>query len=142
MIQKFKQKKFARQMLTSLYGINTCTANKIIGLLALHPLSLSRELSRRKYSEPLGQILDSLRIGFRLRLIIFSRICLHVFIKSYRGIRLLQGLPTKGQRTHANGKTTRRLKTSGANFPFKIKAVVTHAINRRAYKFLKKFGED
>jgi len=121
MVQNFEQKKLARQMLVSLYGVNICTANKIIGLLTLHPLATGAQLVRNKYSEPLGHILDSLRIGFRLRLIVFSRICLQLFEPSYRGIRRLQGLPTKGQRTHANGKTARRLKASGNNFPFNIK---------------------
>jgi small subunit ribosomal protein S13 len=28
-----------------------------------------------------------------------------VFIKSYRGLRKIKGLPVRGQRTHTNGKT-------------------------------------
>lgn len=131
MLQKLQQKKFARLMLVSIYGINICTANKIIGLLALHPLSRSSQLARLKYAEPLGLILDSLRIGFRLRLIVFSRICIQLFTLplSYRAIRRLQGLPTKGQRTHANGKTPRRLKASGTNFPFNLKIALAKAMH-------------
>lgn len=30
------------------------------------------------------------------------------FIKSYRGLRLKQGLPVRGQRTHTNARTVRR----------------------------------
>lgn len=125
MIQNLKLQKFARPMLISLYGINICTANKILGLLALHPLSPGKQLLRLKNAEALEQILGSLRIGFRLRLIVFSRICLQLFTHSYRGIRRLQGLPTKGQRTHANAKTTRRQLASGTHLPFKLK--VAHA---------------
>ena len=34
----------------------------------------------------------------------------YVSIKSYRGLRKLQGLPIRGQRTHTNAKTARRVK--------------------------------
>jgi ribosomal protein S13 len=121
MVEKLVQKKFARNMLVSLYGINTCTANKLIGRLALHPQAKGVQLLRRKYSEPLGHFLNRLRIAFRLRLIIFSRICFQLSAGTYRGIRRLQGLPSKGQRTHANGNTARRFKISGNNFPFNLK---------------------
>ena len=33
-----------------------------------------------------------------------------IFIKSYRGLRKIKGLPVRGQRTHTNGKTARRIK--------------------------------
>ena len=31
-------------------------------------------------------------------------------IKSNRGIRISQGLPVRGQRTHTNGRTARKIK--------------------------------
>lgn len=31
-----------------------------------------------------------------------------VFIKSYRGLRLKQGLPVRGQRTHTNARTAKK----------------------------------
>jgi small subunit ribosomal protein S13 len=31
-----------------------------------------------------------------------------IFIKSYRGLRRIQGLPVRGQRTHTNAKTARK----------------------------------
>lgn len=33
-----------------------------------------------------------------------------VFIKSYRGLRKIKGLPVRGQRTHTNGRTSRKIK--------------------------------
>jgi len=65
------------------------------------------------------------------------------FSGSYRGIRHIQGLPCRGQRTHANGKTTRRLKSTGANLPFNFKRAHAKALsiqrtitfsNRKKYK--------
>jgi len=125
---KLRQKKFARHMFVSLYGINICTANKIVGLLRLHPQSAGSNLLRKRYSSQYPIILDSLRIEFRLRLIVFSRICLQLFCGTYRGVRRFQGLPCHGQRTHANGKTPRRLKSAGSNFPFNFKAATAKAL--------------
>lgn len=135
---KLRQKKFARHMFLSLYGINTCTANKIIGLLRLHPQAGGSNLFRKRYSSLYPLILDSLRIEFRLRLIVFSRICLQLFCGTYRGIRRYQGLPSRGQRTHANGKTPRRLKSVGSNFPFNFKAATAKALAIKRVMMAKK----
>jgi len=111
MIHKFKKRKFARDALKSRYGVNTCTALKIIGILRLHPQALEKHLSSPRYRDQVRTILASLRIEYKLRLIVFSRILLQAFLKTHRGIRHIQGLPSRGQRTHANGKTSKhRLK--------------------------------
>lgn len=34
-----------------------------------------------------------------------------VYIKSYRGLRKLQGFPIRGQRTHSNARTSRRIRS-------------------------------
>jgi small subunit ribosomal protein S13 len=33
-----------------------------------------------------------------------------IFIKSYRGLRKIKGLPVRGQRTHTNARTTRKIR--------------------------------
>lgn len=33
-----------------------------------------------------------------------------VFIKSYKGLRRIKGLPVRGQRTHTNSRTSRKIK--------------------------------
>lgn len=126
MILKLKHKKLARQTLVSLYGINKCTAMKIIGILGLHPHAPNLKLI--KNLKFLTFMVSSLRIGFRLRLIVFSRICIHLFLGTYRGIRRLQGLPSKGQRTHANSKTTHRLKNTGNYLPINLKPAHARAL--------------
>jgi len=118
---KIPSKKYAKQSLLTLYGINHSTANKIIGIFRLHPRALDTYLRRKRLASLINDTLTSLRINFRLRLIIFSRICLLIATSTYRGLRMLQGLPTRGQRTHANGKTLKKLKISGKFFPFKVK---------------------
>jgi len=118
--QPTKYRRKAIQVLKSLYGINQITANKITGLLGLHPQAINRHLFSPRYRDRLRVILVTLRIDFKLRLIIFSRILLQCFLKTYRGIRHNQGLPCRGQRTHANAKTPARLRLQGKNLPFKF----------------------
>jgi small subunit ribosomal protein S13 len=49
----------------------------------------------------LAHDLKKLKIGITKKL---------VSIKSYRGLRKTRGLPVRGQRTHTNAKTSRRVK--------------------------------
>ena len=43
------------------------------------------------------------------KLILFNKKKL-VFIKSYKGLRRKKGLPVRGQRTHTNARTSRKIK--------------------------------
>jgi small subunit ribosomal protein S13 len=119
-IFKIPSKKYAKQSLMSLYGVSNCTANKMLGILRLHPNALDSFMRRKQLEDIANTFLSSMKINFRLRLIIFSRLCLLITINSYRGLRMLQGLPTRGQRTHANAKSLSTLRKSGKFFPFKI----------------------
>jgi ribosomal protein S13 len=114
-------KKYAKQTFLALYGINHCTANKLVGMFNLHPRSLHINLNRKKYRSLIKETLASLRIEHRLRLIVFSRMLILLVSGAYRGLRLAQGLPSHGQRTHANGKSLKRLKKADRLFPFSIK---------------------
>jgi len=118
---KIPSKKYAKQSLLTLYGVSHCTANKIIGIFQLHPQAIDSYLRNKRIEDLASSTLGSLRINFRLRLIVFSRLCLLITINCYRGLRMLQGLPTKGQRTHANGKSLKTLRKNGKFFPFKVK---------------------
>jgi small subunit ribosomal protein S13 len=42
----------------------------------------------------------------KIKLLIWKK---QILIKSYKGLRKLKGLPVRGQRTHTNSKTSRRL---------------------------------
>ena len=121
-----RQKQYAKQFFTQTYGINKITAQKIIGKLGLHPRASSNALGTRRLKDVITDTLGALRIGFRLRLIIFSRLCRIISTGSYRGLRISQGLPTRGQRTHANGKTLKSIKQNGNFFPFRIR-LIKHA---------------
>jgi small subunit ribosomal protein S13 len=113
--------KHARQTINQIYGIGNLTTTKLIGTLKLHPLAKNQELLKKKYSTPLQHKLLEMRVEFRLRLIIFTRLIRLLSICCYRGIRIAQFLPTKGQRTHANGKTLNNQRKNGKFFPFPVK---------------------
>jgi len=121
MILRIQIKKYAFQTIKNIYGINKITVKKIIGILGLPHMTPGINLNRRSINKHLKNILSTMRLEFRLRIIVFSRIILLIYNKTYRGMRHLQGLPTRGQRTHANGKTPKKLKLTGNNIPFKFK---------------------
>jgi small subunit ribosomal protein S13 len=115
---KITPRKYTKQSIRLNYGISHCTANKIMGIFKLHPNAPFKQLRSKRFQYYVDSTFPKLRIGFRLRLIVFSRMCLLISIDSYRGLRMLQGLPTRGQRTHANGKTPKALHKQLKFFPF------------------------
>ena len=117
MLIKLPVKKYALQSIRSIYGINNAIAKKVVAIFGLHPQSSGKI---KKRAEFVNDVLSPLKTGFRLKLVTFSRMCVLLATNSYRGLRMLQGLPTKGQRTHANGKSLRNLQKAGKFFPFKI----------------------
>ncbi len=118
---KIPTKKYAYQSINSLYGISWLTVKKILGVLCLHPRVFYKPLEKQRTRTALNDFLNFLRIELKLRIIIMSRLVLLIITRAYRGIRLLQGLPSHGQRTHSNANTPRHLKLINKIFPFKIK---------------------
>jgi ribosomal protein S13 len=108
-------KKTAENTLNKIYGIGKITSQRIRMRLALHPKAYASEM----HKETLRLLLENMRCKFRLRLLVFSRLLLLIILSSYRGLRLVQKLPKKG-RTHANGKTLKRLQKAGKFFPFRM----------------------
>lgn len=77
-------------------------------------LGFSRNLKIKDISkEQLSKLLTLLELlniplGSELKKLRSIRITNLVSIRSYRGLRLRQGLPVRGQRTHTNARTARR----------------------------------
>jgi len=117
-VRKLREKKTARQSLLTLYGINRITAEKIIGLLSLHPRAKYKNLLRNR--DFFYFLLVGLKVEYKLRAHVMARILLLLIYYTYRGLRHAQKLPTRGQRTHANAKTQQRLALAGKALPFKL----------------------
>jgi len=115
---KLKQRRLALQSLLTVYGLNRITITKIIGVLKLHPLTSFHNLYKKRYF--LNLALSKLKILFQLRHHVFKRILLTIKNLTYRGIRHLQHLPVRGQRTHTNAGGQKRLHKNGRYFPYAI----------------------
>jgi small subunit ribosomal protein S13 len=95
--------------LQSIYGLGKAHSFYICKKLGFSKNLIVRDLSKEQTSR-LVKIIESLNIVvagdlLKVRLLIAKRL---VSIKSYRGLRRYQGLPVRGQRTHTNGKTSRK----------------------------------
>ena len=106
---KLSENKSVFLALSNIYGIGQARSFKICKKLGLSinfkvkDLSEEQALRISKLIESSGFIVTS-----ELRKIQTLNLKRLVQIKSYRGIRRIQGLPVRGQRTHTNARSVRR----------------------------------
>jgi len=95
--------------LTQIFGINKSTAKEICSQLGFSDLIKVNDLTQN-HQETLSQALRQLYIVENEKLSLIRKQTQRlVSISSWRGIRLSQGLPCRGQRTHGNARTARKL---------------------------------
>ena len=93
------------------YGIGKSNSLFICKKLGFSINLKIKDLSKEQINQLLNTI-DSLNVelaGDLKKLNIFNKKKL-VSIKSYRGLRRIQGLPVRGQRTHTNYQTSRKIR--------------------------------
>jgi len=96
--------------LTFYFGLGRSLALQICKRFGLSPVMLSIHLSKSKLFR-LSLFLDNkLVLDNKLKLVEAGFLKKLSNNKSYRGIRLMKGLPVRGQRTHSNGKTQKKIK--------------------------------
>lgn len=105
------EKKSVFFALTHIYGINKFSAFFICKKLGLIKNLKIKDLSDEQINRLL-KVLDNSNILFgsnlrKIKQLNFKKL---LFIKSYKGLRRNQGLPVRGQRTHTNAKTSRKIK--------------------------------
>lgn len=96
--------------LTQFYGLG-----KHNSLQICDQLGISRDIRLKQLSgfqiEQLTQLINqNYNIGLEIKRLTFQNVQRLVKIASYRGFRHTEGLPVRGQRTHGNSKTSRKLK--------------------------------
>lgn len=96
--------------LTILYGINEYQSNKICKNIGINPQITLNKLKNNHVNRLINYINKNLKVEQLLKKSKTERITELVEIKSNRGIRQSQGLPVRGQRTHTNAKTSKKLK--------------------------------
>nr|YP_010508001.1 ribosomal protein S13 [Phytophthora ilicis]UXG56338.1 ribosomal protein S13 [Phytophthora ilicis] len=113
--------------LTILYGINEFQSKKICKNIGINPQITLNKLKNNHVNRLTGYINKNLKVEQLLKKAKTERLNELVDIKSNRGIRQSQGLPVRGQRTHTNAKTSKKIKKifikkriSRNKHPFKI----------------------
>nr|WGU20082.1 ribosomal protein S13 [Phytophthora sp. ML-2023a] len=114
--------------LTILYGINEYQSKKICKNIGINPQITLNKLKNNHVNRLINYINKNLKVEQFLKKLKTEKLNELVEIKSNRGIRQSQGLPVRGQRTHTNAKTSKKLKKifiqkrlSRTKRPFKVK---------------------
>lgn len=95
--------------LQNIYGIGNANAKKICKFLGFSLNMKVKFLTMAQVLQIIKIIEDSkLLVTTELKKNILINNSKYVSIKTYRGLRKLQGLPIRGQRTHSNAKTARK----------------------------------
>lgn len=92
--------------LTTLYGIGTATATKILTGVGVKPSAKPADLSIEQENE-IRKIIEERTIEGNLKREIAGNIKRLKDIKCYRGVRHMRRLPVNGQRTKTNSRTVR-----------------------------------
>jgi len=106
---ELKQNKPLYFELTKIYGVNVSSAKLLCKKLGICPNLKVKDLESFQ-EEALLKIIDALKIPINNELkkrqsLNFKKL---VSIKTYRGLRRLQGFPVRGQRTHTNAKSAKK----------------------------------
>jgi len=96
--------------LTHLFGINLFKSNQVCKNMGINPSVRMNSLKKSKIRKLIQYIDQNIVIEQNLKKNLILKKQKLVEIKSYRGLRNLQGLPIRGQRTHTNKKTSKKLK--------------------------------
>ncbi|RZJ55652.1 MAG: 30S ribosomal protein S13 [Flavobacterium sp.] len=103
-----KEKKVA-YALTILYGIGKYSAEQICRELGFAPKLTVKDLTDQQQFEIAKKIKEEFRLEGNLREEVKGNVQRYITNGSIRGSRHKHHLPVRGQRTHSNGKTARRV---------------------------------
>ena len=91
--------------LTYIFGIGRAMAQRILAAAGVSPAQRIRDLNDADVNKLRQEIERNHRVEGALRTEVAMNIKRLMDIGSYRGTRHRRGLPTRGQRTHANART-------------------------------------
>jgi small subunit ribosomal protein S13 len=97
--------------LTGIYGIGLYTSTLICKKLGFSLNFKTKNLDKDQILHMI-KIINSLNLPLNNELKKLKTLSLKklINIKAYRGLRRLKGLPVRGQRTHTNAKSSRKIK--------------------------------
>ncbi len=97
------------QYLSAIFGIGHRSIFRICDDLGLCASTKYADLSASTQDEIDFYIQQNIFTGSEYRNIVHKDIARYISISCYRGIRHSQGLPCRGQRTHGNARTVRKV---------------------------------
>ncbi len=92
--------------LTSLFGVGTATALKVLKQVKVAPSTKSKDLSIEQ-ENAIRKLIEEMTIEGNLKREVAANVKRLKDIKCYRGVRHMRRLPVKGQRTKTNSRTVR-----------------------------------
>lgn len=92
--------------LTSLYGVGSATANRVLKATKVAPDTKAKDLTIDQ-ENAIRKLIEEMTIEGNLKREISGNIKRLKDIKCYRGVRHMRKLPVKGQRTKTNSRTVR-----------------------------------
>lgn len=95
--------------LTKIFGINLFLSTQICKKFGFTKKSFLKDVSFEILNRIRKYILTMYKIQDQLKNFIYSSIHLHIYNKSIIGLRHKLKLPVRGQRTHTNRKTVKKL---------------------------------
>lgn len=98
--------------LTEIYGLGNHNAFQICDLLGISVDKRLKQLSSQQLENLTQLVNQNYNIGSEIRRSTLKNIQRLIKIASYRGFRHTEGLPVRGQRTHGNSRTRRKLKAN------------------------------
>lgn len=98
--------------LTYVYGIGPKTAKDILAVAKVEETVRAKDLTDAEVARIQDEINANLTVEGELQRIVAGNIKRLKEIKSYRGMRHAQNLPSRGQRTKTNARTRRGKKTT------------------------------
>lgn len=92
--------------LTSLFGVGSATANKVLKQVKVSPSTKSKDLTIEQ-ENAIRKLIEEMTIEGNLKREVAANVKRLKDIKCYRGVRHMRRLPVKGQRTKTNSRTVR-----------------------------------
>nr|YP_009720816.1 ribosomal protein S13 [Chlorella vulgaris]QGN75005.1 ribosomal protein S13 [Chlorella vulgaris]QGN75119.1 ribosomal protein S13 [Chlorella vulgaris]UNZ99607.1 ribosomal protein S13 [Chlorella vulgaris]USG56564.1 ribosomal protein S13 [Chlorella vulgaris] len=97
--------------LRDIYGLGKHSSNQICDLLGISTDRRLKQISSLQL-ERLTQLVNlNYNLSGEIKRSTMKNVQRLVKIASYRGFRHIEGLPVRGQRTHGNSRTRRKIKT-------------------------------
>jgi small subunit ribosomal protein S13 len=107
--KKLAESKKVRFGLTEVFGIGLSTANKLCNLLNIPPTITISELTETQKINISTYIKNSLCVETKLKQEVYENVETLKTINCVKGFRHRSKLPVRGQRTHSNAKTCKRV---------------------------------